>query len=1695
MNKKKHYNIFVRILKIVSKTLAILLAVVLLLVALLNIPAIQTFITHKISERISRDYGIDFHIGAVKIAIPNTLQLHEIYVPGRKYDTLLYVDKIAVNVSLPALIRQRVEVSYLGIEGLDGNVFRGPPGTEYNFQFIIDAFAGDITSAPKTNTTSSTSWKVSVGHIRLSKIRAMFRDETMGMDARLHLGDLNIKIGDLNLDKPAVFVDGISLENTRASLTQWQVSPAGKKVKSTGDNDAPVTQNAALQLPDLGLGEFMIKNVNFGYKDSTAGMLANVDLGRFFIKSKSMDLPAQKISLKSLELSDAVANLSMASDTAASKTGTAHNTTQPVNLENQLDFLPGWDFSLASLNFGNLSFGTDDRSYPVYPDSLDFNHLHIGHLNLDAKNLVLNDHQKAITVNDFSLDEKSGFNLDKLALEASLEKSSAEVKDLQLRFGQTAINGNISLDFQTINQLIDDPGRVGLDVQFQNTKIFAGDVFPLAGISPTDAILWPYHEATAKFGLAVKGTVDDLNINTMHVAVLDHTAVYASGNIKNATGPDHLRFDMKFDTIRSSRADLARIPQVPIPAGLNLPPDFLVQLQTAGTPDSVHADVTLHSSFGGFSANAFYQIDKSVNQDTVNLDLSVQQLNLAKLLNDTTMGPVSMQLKASGANITTPGKISADANGTISRVRFNSYTYDSVNFAAGTTDSLARVTLTSTDPNADVHLDLTATLDTASHYIDGQIDVKLLNLYALHFTPQKMAFITKLNLEGNYASVDNMKGCLRISNTNLVNPDEVVPLPNLTICPAMTPDSTILKVKSDLATLDLESNMTLDEMSRVMVHALREYAGKNDTISVPDGKMIRFVAGLELNENIQEYFVHGLNSLAVDTIMGNYSSDNNALNVKVRIPDIDYNNILVSGFHLDVNGAEDSLVLQAGYENLKYDSLFTGKLAVAENVKNGMIRSKISFVNENDEPDYLFGNLVELSGDTTRISFDKNGLMLDGNYWDVNRDNSLLIDSTGLRANNFLFTWKDQEIGFRSDTGVQKFVAQKFELQNLLRIIKHPDEGVRIIGGNLDGSVDIPVKDKFSGIKADLAVKEFRFFDSLIGDIHFKLNETTDKLNLIFDLENHENSIKAEGNIGKADSLQPLDIDVALDIRNPSRLETLSLGAVSHLKGTIGGNLKIQGNTGDPLINGQLHFKHTRMLIKAINLDAHLPDETITFDNKGIGFNHFTIIDAKDSKLVLDGKILTDDYKDFSFNLDLNTKDFHAISSTKADNQTFWGNLVVDAGILLKGDMNLPVVDAGITIRNGTDLTYALPGSEIEMVNSEGIVEFVSPKSSIDTLFAGTKSNYITDSIMKRIKGIDLNARLKLEPEAKFTVMIDPTSGDYTSVSGSANLNFSIDPSGSQTLTGVFEVTKGIYQLSFYGLVKKTFEFQPGSTIAWSGRPMDANMNFTAKYIVRTQSLPLVSNESTGLTDAEKNMFRQRLPFEVLLHLRGFLDEPDVSFGIELPEKYRANYPQVASKLNMLNADQNKSELNKQVFALLVTGSFIADNPLAGGGGSVESFATTAARNSVNGILADQLNKLSNKYVKGVQLNFGLTSYEEYGGGSSQTRTELDVQVSKTLLNDRLTIEATGSFDVEGSRKYSSTNTSQTYGEFSATYDLTRSGEYKLRAYRENAYDLFDGEIAYSGLSFIFEKSFNALFKRKKKDHNVTGQEQETKKK
>jgi hypothetical protein len=241
-----------------------------------------------------------------------------------------------------------------------------------------------------------------------------------------------------------------------------------------------------------------------------------------------------------------------------------------------------------------------------------------------------------------------------------------------------------------------------------------------------------------------------------------------------------------------------------------------------------------------------------------------------------------------------------------------------------------------------------------------------------------------------------------------------------------------------------------------------------------------------------------------------------------------------------------------------------------------------------------------------------------------------------------------------------------------------------------------------------------------------------------------------------------------------------------------------------------------------------------------------------------------------------------------------------------------------------------------------------------------------------------------------------------------------------------------------------------------------------------------VQHQLAGRSQYEINQYKQRVPFNVLLNMKGELMKPQISFDIVLPEREANRLKDVDAKLAQVRADE--SEMNKQVFALLLLGHFVDENPLASDG--TPTTAESFARQSASRILTDQLNRIAGNMIQGVELTFGVNSGSDYSSGDLAQRTDLTVGVSKKLLNDRLKVNVGSSFGIEGPTAPNQ-QASNIAGDVSLDYQLSKDGRYFVRAYRRNNYEgLVEGQVIETGATFIFRidyDKFNEFFRRPRK--------------
>ncbi len=84
-----------------------------------------------------------------------------------------------------------------------------------------------------------------------------------------------------------------------------------------------------------------------------------------------------------------------------------------------------------------------------------------------------------------------------------------------------------------------------------------------------------------------------------------------------------------------------------------------------------------------------------------------------------------------------------------------------------------------------------------------------------------------------------------------------------------------------------------------------------------------------------------------------------------------------------------------------------------------------------------------------------------------------------------------------------------------------------------------------------------------------------------------------------------------------------------------------------------------------------------------------------------------------------------------------------------------------------------------------------------------------------------------------------------------------------------------------------------------------------------------------------------------------------------------------------------------------------------------------------------------------------------------QNRTDLNVSLSKQLLNDRLKVTVGSNFELEGPQN-ANQKQNNLAGNVALDYMLSKDGRYLVRAYRKNEYEgELDGYIIETGLNFI----------------------------
>ncbi len=1684
--------------------IGLVLLLLIVVVVALQFPATQDFVARKAEGYLRGKLHTAVHIGKFRTDFRHAINLDDVYLADQKNDTLVSVGHLGVSIDLFALAKKQVSIS--AVELNDGRVrlTRTEPDSVNNYDFIIKAFTDP--TAPKDTTSSSL--KYNIGKVRLTNIYFTQNDQVTGSDLRARLGEVAVNMDEVDVDKSIYKVDEATLRRASIYIGQTKTAPEV-------DNPAP-TAPLTLQ---FGLNHAVLDSVAFVYKNGPSAQFIDTRIGLADVTAKNIDLQKERIDLTKLTLknthfayaqnaqvpveqrvvnpAEAVRKLDEAATKAQAATGA------PLSWRVTLGQS---DISGVDVAFDNFNEAKQKTRLPA----LDYNHLHFTDLILNTRDLAYSANRTTAKVDNLAGKEQSGFRIDSWRTNVVYDSVQVRLDSLDLITPYTRIRRTLAIGYQSLSGLSDPKqlAKMRVEGDLRNVRLGFRDILYLVpSLADTPPFTTGPNQSLLVSG-QVNGRVDDLTIRNLDAVALRGTVLKARrARIQGLPNVDgRLYTDVDLQQFSTTDADLRSVlPKGTVPASIGLPPSLSLAGTFRGRPTTLQFDTNLklRSTYGDVAFTGALGPAVAKGQQPLVGTFAASNVNLQKLLKNSSLGLLTAtgRVNARG-NLQDPATLVGRVQAQVQRADFGGYRYHGI-AATVDLDRNKYVINASSKQDKNLAFDLTGTVNlrdpnTPAYAFTTNLkgaDLKALKLYSGDFRLQG-----NLTADLRGADLNTINGTFSGNNVVIVRDNQPFKLDSLSGRIAQTATRTAVDFNSNIIAAKLDGNVRLGQLGPELEEHISRYFKLAGVRYVASNANRHFTYSLRLKDpNLATKLVPGLKEISPFDLNGEYDRQAAKLTATTSIPVIRYNNYRLDSLNLNVNSNPQKLNYALKLARAAQDTtLRLRRPTIVGSLADNKLQARASILGDsaNRERLALAGTLQTSDAPARRgqapgVIYEFEAApeqILNYENWTAGAGNFVRYYPSGaVVADKLNLTNGRSRLAVQSTNPAQpssplNVTFTDFDISELARAVQQQDS---LVAGTLNGTAELRgLGTKRLAFVADANVKGLVYQKAALGDLTLRAtNPSADRYDVDARLTGGvggtatvPNDVRLSGfYLTTANSKSPLNFTLDAHRLNLKLVEPFSVGQISRTTGALAGQLTISGTPSVPVVRGRLvTTDDAAFVVPQLGSLYRLPGQALAFDERGIKFDNFTVLDSASNKAVANGYLLTKTFTDYRFDLTATTDKFLAVNSTRKNNPLFYGKLVLDSNTRLTGPLSLIDINTKVTVADGSNLTVESPSDDPASVDRVGIVRFVNKRAQLNPLLA---KKVTLDTVQVQTVGYNIKAQITITDRTPFTIVIDPVSGDNLRVRAAGTLDTEIDPSGNISLAGLLTVRQGKYHLSLYNVATRDFSIRRGSTILWSGDPYNADLNITAVYQVKAAPAELLAEQ--GADDAQNaSIARNVLPFSVLLKVTDKLSKPAIGFDITLPQNQQgALSGQVEARLAALRQPNETSELSKQVFSLLILGRFVAQNPFQSSSG--EGFVASQLRGSASSVLTDQLNNLTGKYLSGLGLDLGVTNQAAYGtDGSQGSRTDLNVAVRRQLLNNRLTVRVGSDIALSGSGSQSTQGTgsaSNLVGDVSLEYSLLADGRLRLRAYRQNAYEDIDGAIVRTGAGLVFQRDYTSL--------------------
>ncbi|MCB0770561.1 MAG: translocation/assembly module TamB domain-containing protein, partial [Flavobacteriales bacterium] len=1356
----------------------------------------------------------------------------------------------------------------------------------------------------------------------------------------LALGSLEVDLDAFDPANARYHIDDLLFADTRVDIRMASGAPT--------PDTYPDLENP-LDGFDIRFNAIELERVAYHMTTTNTGDSLWLNMGSVEVDANDINLSTLRLELDALDLNDVHFGMLSMRDTSAVPVDPA----QPIALHNDgfRYLVRDWAITVDDLDVERSSFAMHTGSIATGTSVFDPDHMHFKQIGLLAEDLVLSNDRIALQVKE--LESVSGPQDTRLFAELVIEATPTRIELTmgELGLASTRVDLDALLRPSDLAQLLNSPETVPVTVMLstQLDQERLQDVLTALDQKLPEVV---HGHETLDVRIALAGTMERV----------DSLSAQLNGDRGSVVNVRGRATDLRKWPNSGLTVEIPRITMGPmlrqlilpyVPANV-MPARFTMTGRGNLQGGSLMARLDVRSDLGNIRGDIHADDWTDGPPGTMHTDLYLERLDIPRFTGDSTIGPLSVRLTGEGIRMNShdrvaelsirPSELFVDGNDLSSASGKVFLRGDSVEFQITAAEALADLDVRLIGRIPDEEGDLCATVELVVRRLElanlGLLDHEL----DLRGTVRGELCLGKDELLQTSMSADGME---------ISNAEKSFRFERFLTDATLAKDSTKINLDSDAITVDLWTNLSLDSLISRSSRKLLSILYKDSVVTPLPGRHGSLVVQLHRPELLTGLVVPDLHEITLERFEASFDSDVEKTTLHIDLPHILYDSVKVDDvlIAMDVTGNElNGLVTIASVSRNEFSIRGVRAEAVT---KDGKATTTLLVQPEGEAVDYRAGLELQRTPDGRHLHIQED-LVLNGKAWTADPDNMIRSTEQGVVAEHFILSSGNERIEARTEQDSTVILIHELELGTFARVISTTDS-VPMAEGRINGHVRLPRTNNLPG--ADLRVDQLRILGTEMGAI--RLQASTDDSSMVHlsaELEHAHNELTAEASIGLG-SNDAIDARMQLDFEELEALEPFLGDLIFHLDGALTADLTYQQRVDDVQMRGTITLDHTSVGVIMTGSTYMMENGLIDVDEAGIHFQRMELLDTLGNRFELKGDIHRTGALSGNLDLGIRTQRFQVTSSTIKENSAFFGDLFASADLKLNGPIRNPVLSGSLGILEGTTFSVVLPASEVELIDSEGIVVFTDDLMAYDTVKVSADNGMLRDSIQARLPGIALDLHLTTDKKAKFAAVLDPTTGDQATFSGAADLVFRYAPGEDMYLSGPFVVEDGGYTLEFYGLVRKRFDLVRGSTLTWSGDPFQASMDVRARYVSTSAPYPLVATPNSTMTEVEKNRLKQPIPFEVMIAMEGTMGSPEVDLGLDLDDALRNSFPQVGDRLDQLAQPGNEESRNRQVFGLLVLNSFIEENGTEGNSNS--SIATSAARNSVNGLLTAQMNQLT----------------------------------------------------------------------------------------------------------------------------------------